>query len=72
MNKTALIFRHEFQRTLKRTGFIILTLALPILALLAIVVTNLVSGITRPPARHFSSTVMPSISGRPMSRMTAS
>ena len=32
MNKTALIFRHEFLRTLKRTGFIILTLALPVLA----------------------------------------
>jgi ABC-2 type transport system permease protein len=52
VNKTALIFRHEFLRTLKRTGFIILTLALPILALLAIVVTNLVSGITRPPAEE--------------------
>ena len=52
MNKTVLIFRHEFQRTLKRTGFIILTLALPVLALLAIGVTNLVSGITRPPAEE--------------------
>lgn len=50
MNKTALIFKHEFLKTLKRTGFIILTLALPVLALLGIVVFQIISGITRPPA----------------------
>jgi ABC-2 type transport system permease protein len=50
MNKTLIIFRHEFLHTLKRTGFIILTLALPVLALLGILVVQLVSGITRPPA----------------------
>ena len=49
MNKTLLIFRHEFLHTIKRTGFIILTLALPVLALLGIGVFQIVSGITKPP-----------------------
>jgi ABC-2 type transport system permease protein len=50
MNKTLLILKHEFLNTVKRTGFIILTLALPVLALLAIGIGHLISGITRPPA----------------------
>jgi len=49
LNKTLLIFRHEFWRTIKRTGFIILTLALPVLALLGIGIFHIVSGITKPP-----------------------
>ncbi len=49
MDKALLIFRHEFLHTIKRTGFIILTLALPILALLGIGIFHLVSGITKPP-----------------------
>jgi len=49
MGKILLIFRHEFLHTVKRTGFIILTLALPVLALLAIGVFHLVSGIAKPP-----------------------
>jgi len=49
MNKTLLIFRHEFLHTIKRTGFIILTLALPVLALLGIGIFHIVSGVTRPP-----------------------
>ena len=49
MNKTLLMFRHEFLYTIKRTGFIILTLALPVLALLGIGVFHIVSGITKPP-----------------------
>ena len=49
-NKTYLIFKHEFLKTIRRTGFIILTLALPLLALLGIGIFNIVSGITRPPA----------------------
>ena len=49
MNKTLLIFRHEFLYTIKRTGFIILAFALPILALLGIGVFHIVSGITKPP-----------------------
>jgi len=50
MNKTLLIFKHEFLHTVKRTGFIILTLALPVIALLGIGVFHIVSGITKPPA----------------------
>jgi len=49
MNKTLLIFRHEFLHTIKRTGFIIVLLALPVLALLGIGVYHIVSGVTRPP-----------------------
>jgi ABC-2 type transport system permease protein len=49
MNKTLLIFRHEFRHTIKRTGFIILTLAPPLLTLLGIGVYDIVSGITKPP-----------------------
>ena len=48
MNKTLLIFKHELRHTLKRTGFIILTLALPILALVGIGVFHLISGISKP------------------------
>jgi ABC-2 type transport system permease protein len=49
MDKALLIFRHEFLHTIKRTGFLILTLALPVLALLGIGVFHIVSGITKPP-----------------------
>jgi ABC-2 type transport system permease protein len=48
MSKTLLIFHHEFMTTLKRTGFIIMTLAVPVLALLAIGISLLISGIVRP------------------------
>jgi ABC-2 type transport system permease protein len=50
MNKTLLIFRHEFLHTIRRTGFIILALALPVLALLGIGVFNIVSGVVKPPS----------------------
>jgi ABC-2 type transport system permease protein len=50
MNKTYLIFRHEFLHTIRRTGFILLTLALPVLALLGIGVFHITSGIVKPPA----------------------
>jgi len=50
MNKTLLVFRHEFRHTIRRTGFIVLTLVPPLLALLGIGVFHIVSGITKPPA----------------------
>jgi ABC-2 type transport system permease protein len=50
MNKTLLIFRHEFLHTIKRAGYIILTLALPALGLLGIGIFHITSGIARPPA----------------------
>ena len=50
MNKTFRIFRHEFLHTIKRTGFIILTFALPVLALLGIGIFHITSGIVKTPA----------------------
>jgi len=50
MDKMLLIFRHEFLHTIKRTGFIILTFALPVLALLAIGISHIASGLIKPPA----------------------
>jgi ABC-2 type transport system permease protein len=49
VNKTLLIFRHEFRHALKRKGFIIMTLIVPVLALLAIGIFQLVSAIIEPP-----------------------
>jgi len=43
MNKTLLILRHEFLHMIKRKGFVILTLIVPILALLGIGIFQLVS-----------------------------
>jgi ABC-2 type transport system permease protein len=48
MNKTLLILRHEFLHTVKRRGFIIMTLIVPLVALLAIGVYQLISGIEKP------------------------
>jgi ABC-2 type transport system permease protein len=48
MNKTLLILRHEFRHMMKRRGFIVMTLIVPIIALLLIVVSQLVSGIAMP------------------------
>ena len=41
MNKSLLIFKHEFLRKIKSAGFIILTLSVPVLALLGIGVFKL-------------------------------
>jgi ABC-2 type transport system permease protein len=48
VNKTILIIRHEFLHTIKRTGFIIMTLIVPLIGLLGIGVFQLVSGISKP------------------------
>jgi ABC-2 type transport system permease protein len=48
MNKTLLILRHEFLHTVKRRGFIIMTIIVPLIALLLIGVFQLVSGIAKP------------------------
>jgi len=48
MNKTLLIFRHEFRHTVRRRGFIVMTLIVPLIAILLIGVFQLVSGIARP------------------------
>ncbi len=49
MNKTYLIFKHEFLYTIKRTGFIIMTLTVPLLVLLSIGFGQLISALTKPP-----------------------
>src|SRR5271157_1473151 len=50
MNKTLLIFRQEFRSTVRRGGFIVLTLSLPVLALLGIGIFQIFSGPPKPPA----------------------
>lgn len=49
MNRTFLIFRHEFLRTIRRRGFIILTLSLPLLALLGIGISQIALRVSKPP-----------------------
>jgi ABC-2 type transport system permease protein len=49
MNKTALIFKHEFLLTTKRAGYIILTLIVPTLALLTIGIAQLVTNLSNTP-----------------------
>ncbi len=48
MNKTFIIFVNELLTTLKRKGFIITTLAIPILGILGILVYQVVSGVVQP------------------------
>jgi len=48
MNKTLLILRHEFGHTVRRRGFIVMTLIVPLIALLLIGVFQLISGIAGP------------------------
>jgi len=49
MNKTLIILRHEFSKTLKRKSFIIMTLAFPLLTLLAIVGFQVIQNMGGPP-----------------------
>lgn len=49
MKKILLIFTHEFLHTLKKPWFIIMTLAVPVLALLATGVGQLISASDKPP-----------------------
>ena len=55
MNKTLLIFRHEFMHAIKRKAFIIMTLIVPVLALLAIGVFQLISTTSEPPVIKITS-----------------
>ena len=50
MNKTVLILKHEFRQTIKRKGFVIMTLAFPLIVLLVIGIYQIVQGIDTPPA----------------------
>ena len=46
MKKTLFIIKHEFRGMLKRTSYILTTILLPLVALLAIVIYNLVQALT--------------------------
>ena len=50
MNRTFLIFRHELFCTIRRTGFVVMTLIVPVLALLAIGIAKLASASGTPHA----------------------
>ena len=50
MKKTLFIIKHEFRGMLKRTSYILTTILLPLVALLAIVIFNLVQAISGGPA----------------------
>ncbi|GAH67268.1 unnamed protein product, partial [marine sediment metagenome] len=50
MNKTVLILKHEFWQTIKRKGFVIMTLAFPLIVLLVIGIYQIVQSIDTPPA----------------------
>jgi ABC-2 type transport system permease protein len=49
-HKTILILAHEFLQTVRRKAFIIMTLAFPVLAILGLVISQMVSGISRVPS----------------------
>lgn len=49
MNKTFLIFKHEFLLTIKRAGYLILTLIVPLLALLAVGIAQLITSLSQSP-----------------------
>ena len=49
MSKTFLILRQEFRKTVRRGGFIVLTLSLPVVALLGIGIFHIASGTAKPP-----------------------
>ncbi|MFC1875160.1 ABC transporter permease [Chloroflexota bacterium] len=50
MNKTLIILKHEFRQTLRRRSFIIITVAFPLLTLLAIVGYQAIQGLWQPSA----------------------
>jgi ABC-2 type transport system permease protein len=54
MNKTLLILRHEFGHTVRRRAFIVMTLIVPLIALLLIGVFQLISGIAGPTVEAMS------------------
>ncbi len=48
MNKTILILKHEFGQAIKRKGFVIMTLAFPMIALIALGAYQIVQGVATP------------------------
>jgi len=54
MNKTFLIFKHEFLLAIRRAGFIILTLIVPVMALLGVGIIELVKSLSDAPANEIT------------------
>lgn len=54
MNKTYLIFKHEFLHTVKRVSFIIMTLIVPVVVLLGIGITELVTNLSEPQIKEIT------------------
>jgi len=52
MNKTYLIFRHEFRQSVLKAGYFILTLIVPVLALLGLGASELISSLREPAAKE--------------------
>jgi ABC-2 type transport system permease protein len=55
MNKTYLMFKHEFLHAIKRVGFIVLTFIVPVLALLAIGAYEMVTTLIEPSAKEVTT-----------------
>jgi len=55
MNKTYLIFKHEFLQAIKKVGFIVLTFIVPVLALVAIGLFELVTTLTEPSVKEVTT-----------------
>jgi ABC-2 type transport system permease protein len=55
MNKTYLMFKHEFLHAIKRVGFIVLTFIVPLLVLLAIGSYELVTTLIEPSAKEVTT-----------------
>lgn len=55
MNRAYLIFKHEFLQAIRKVGFIVLTFIVPVLALLAIGVFELVTTLTEPSASEVTT-----------------
>ncbi len=47
MNKSYLIFKHEFRNVVKSVGFKIFTLLMPVLVILTLIITQVISGIVK-------------------------
>ena len=57
MNKTTLIVKHELGQTIKRKGFVIMTLAFPMIGLIAMGIFQLVQGVDIPTAPDQEMTI---------------
>ena len=52
MNKTLIILKHELRETLKKRSFLIITIALPLIAVLSIGIYQAISHLYQPPAKE--------------------